>query len=309
MADTKTASSLLIIWLLAGLIYAKTSSEVQNSWEEDFHRLQQQIEDRGFLEKAMAGSGSLAPQILDRHALIWDEDRTPLDVQLRRTRALIQHLKTLPGIANLSNFEKQFHKIIMKQRETMIRSTPQMDMDWDTYMTLRKITRHAALTNPLLDFDTLLFVARGGGIGHCVGQYFGYTAEAGGSIYMAVNFKDSLQIIDIVANSTVQNGRLQGQTLAGGAFLSPDLSFDGKTILFAWRDPGPTQPYDMDDPRCFNRELSWHLFKVNVDGSNLVQLTDGPRRVWPVSSRMAGANLHTIFHEGRRQRRDLSQLS
>ena len=38
------------------------------------------------------------------------------------------------------------------------------------------------------------------------------------------------------------------------------MSFDAKTIAFAWNS---------EEERC------WHIFKVNVGGSNLVQLTDG----------------------------------
>ena len=67
-------------------------------------------------------------------------------------------------------------------------------------------------------------------------------------------------------------------TSTGGSFLSPDLSYDGKTVLFAYvectGDPrhrhhiDPTQGH-WDEGRCY------HIFKVNVDGTGLEQLTDG----------------------------------
>ena len=66
--------------------------------------------------------------------------------------------------------------------------------------------------------------------------------------------------IDILENSTVENGRFEGQKLTGGCFLSPDLSFDGTTVLFAWTN---------EQDQCY------HIFRVNIDGTNLVQLTDG----------------------------------
>jgi Tol biopolymer transport system component len=71
---------------------------------------------------------------------------------------------------------------------------------------------------------------------------------------------------------------MAGQPLAPGGFLSPELSFDGKTILFAYVEqadrPRPRSYRDHDggwgDPAiCF------HVFRVNVDGSDLRQLTDG----------------------------------
>jgi len=55
-------------------------------------------------------------------------------------------------------------------------------------------------------------------------------------------------------------GRLLVETPTG-QILSADLSFDGKTILFTWRQTH-SEPY--------------HLWTINADGTDLRQLTDGP---------------------------------
>lgn len=46
-----------------------------------------------------------------------------------------------------------------------------------------------------------------------------------------------------------------------GGIRDPQLSYNGKKILFSYR-PGGEHPY--------------HLYEIDIDGSNLTQLTDGP---------------------------------
>jgi len=129
-----------------------------------------------------------------------------------------------------------------------------------------------SFSNPLLDFDTIICVARGARPSeeHLCDQFFGCFASPGGSIYKVTGFKNNnRKVIDILANSTVQNGRYAGRKLSGGSFVSPDLSYDGKTILFAWKPGSSSYVRSWDIDQCF------HIFKVNTDGTGLVQLTDG----------------------------------
>jgi len=123
--------------------------------------------------------------------------------------------------------------------------------------------RRLASENPLMTFDTLLFVAltHPKGTPHMTDQYYGWNAANGGGLYLLTGIQSGKPTsIDLLANSTVQNGRFKGKKLTGGAFLSPDLSFDGKTVLFAWTN---------EEEQCY------HIFKVTIDGTNLEQLTDG----------------------------------
>ncbi|MHC4505740.1 MAG: HzsA-related protein, partial [Planctomycetota bacterium] len=53
-------------------------------------------------------------------------------------------------------------------------------------------------------------------------------------------------------------------------FLSPDLSYDGETILFAY-----TEVADRPRRYTWTPDNTYHVFGVRVDGSNLTQLTDG----------------------------------
>lgn len=118
------------------------------------------------------------------------------------------------------------------------------------------------------DVDRILFVKRQRArANHMCDQFFGFNAVRGGGLFtLSGVFGPAPLLRDVLADATVEAGRLQGQSLAGGAFLAPDLSFDGKEILFAHSEckPGRWDP-----------QTSWHLFKVNTDGTGLKQLTDG----------------------------------
>ncbi len=147
----------------------------------------------------------------------------------------------------------------------------------ELYQEARRIARQIAFTNPLLDFDKLLFVKRHDPAGlrlsfHMVHQYYGYTAVPGGGLYVLSDpFSDAPKVIDLLANSRVERGRLAGRKLVPGAFLAPDVSHDGKTILFPYTE-------GLDEPPgegVWSPEACFHLFRVNAEGSGLVQLTDG----------------------------------
>ena len=62
----------------------------------------------------------------------------------------------------------------------------------------------------------------------------------------------------MLADSVVLNGRFKGKKLRLGGFLSPELSFDGKAILFACTEAEPTK-YKWTEKSTF------HIFRVNVD--------------------------------------------
>ena len=66
------------------------------------------------------------------------------------------------------------------------------------------------------------------------------------------------------ANTLKENPNDEGTLLVEtptGQILDADLSYDGKTIIFSWRQT-QAQPY--------------HLWTINVDGTGLTQITDGP---------------------------------
>lgn len=101
-----------------------------------------------------------------------------------------------------------------------------------------------------------------------VDQFFGFNASKPGGLFVLEDVLSGAPTTrNLLANSTCANGPHQGKKLEGGGFLSPDLHFDGKQIVFAYTDIGQFQSWD--------ESSTFHIFKVNADGTGLTQLTQG----------------------------------
>ncbi|MHC4628686.1 MAG: HzsA-related protein, partial [Planctomycetota bacterium] len=150
----------------------------------------------------------------------------------------------------------------------------------DLFKKAYDLRRRIALSNPLLDFDKIVFIKRHRAtFNHMCDQYYGINILPEGGIYVLSDpFDENPRLHDVLADSVVERGRLKGQRLTDGSFLSPDLSYDGKTVIFAYVEcKGDRNHRHHTDPSRghWNRQRCYHIFKVNVDGSGLEQLTDG----------------------------------
>ena len=220
----------------------------------------------------------LAQEVFDPQALVRDTDGGPLGAVLRRTEALAAHLAATASVDALNGLTGDLSRL----RTACAEAAPDSPGYQGCYLAACALRRQIALCNPLLDFDDILFVARGtfeGSVrsnpttadvqgGHFVTQYFGFNALPGGGLFILSNFKGTPVVRDLLADAVVENGRLAGQKLDHGAFATPDLSYDGQTVVFAWTENSEHQ-WTYSQKKCF------HLFKINVDGTGLVQLTDG----------------------------------
>jgi hypothetical protein len=219
-----------------------------------------------------------AHEALRRESLILASDRDPVDVVLRRAEALLAHIKTMPGAPGLSAQKAELSQL--KAKNTAV-AVDDAETRYELFEVTLRLRRMIAFSNPLLDFDQILFIKRqflpetrtwGPDMlgNHMCDQYFGFHAIPGGGLYVLEDaFSEQPKIRNVLADSFVLNGRLEGKKLNPGGFLSPELSFDGKSVLFAYTEAEPTR-YQWTEKSTF------HIFKINVDGSGLVQLTDGP---------------------------------
>ncbi|MGI6418714.1 MAG: discoidin domain-containing protein [Thermoguttaceae bacterium] len=185
---------------------------------------------------------------------------------LDRAARLAQRLRTEAFAANLAEMRGKLAAL-------QSAASPPLEARRELYFNARRLLRKIAFTNPLLDFDRILFVKRhdSGGVFHMCDQYYGCNGVPGGGLFVLDDpFGDRPSVRDLLAGSVVEKGRLAGQRLVNGAFLSPEVSFDGEEILFAFSECRATETYQ------WGPDISYHIFRVRADGSGLVQLTDGP---------------------------------
>jgi hypothetical protein len=126
--------------------------------------------------------------------------------------------------------------------------------DKELYLKIREIKRRITFKNPVLDFSKIVFVdmpfPAGKEWNHETKHRLGYMAVPGAR----------LQILDGLSPAGKLK-QIMPQKPLHGAFWRPDVSWDGKKILFCY------QP---------NNEKSYHIYEINADGTGLRQITKGP---------------------------------
>jgi len=137
----------------------------------------------------------------------------------------------------------------------------------ELYLRARWTVRQLALANPLLDFDDLLLVRGAPGTwSHMSDQYLGWWSQPGGGLYILHDFKTDRARLECLTSD-----------LPPGNIIRPDLSYDGKRVLFAWcrYHPGLRDWPDKLDKSRLPEDSFYHLFEVNIDGTGRRQLTSG----------------------------------
>ena len=224
-----------------------------------------------------AWAARISSQVYRRDALILPGDKSPVTVILRRTEALLSDIQ---AAAPKRDFTRERQDLRRLARAAAGKEAPQA-----LFARVCELRRRIALANPLLNFDSILFIKRNRRWGHSAGDQ--HSQPGGGLFVLSGAFGPRPVVRDALADSVVVNGRLKGQTLrlgpAGGtksgpgAINSVDLHYDGSRLAFAYSElkgPGGI-------PRS-NPQGVYHLFSMNIDGTNLRQLTDGVYSdVWP----------------------------
>ncbi len=209
----------------------------------------------------------VAAEVLRKDALILEGDRDPADVALRRTAALLANIKTLDKAPDMTALEGELKTLQAAGKTVATTDAAGRRALFDKTVALR---RRIAFSNPLLDFDKIAFVKHHRSRNnHMCDQYFGFHANKGGGVYVLEDaFGSNPKVRDVLAGATVGNGRLKGKKLEPGSFISLDVSYDAKEMLFAWTAAAPTS-------YKWSEDSTFHVFKVKSDGTGLTQLTDG----------------------------------
>ena len=252
---------------------------------DEFTELQHQMAASVKWDRARLQRETVRPE-----ALPLESDRTPVDVAGRRTKALLEHLRTMPGTPDLSAETAALESLLKQQAS----SQPEQRALFQKMAALR---RQIAFKNPLLNFDAIVFLKHNKqvrGYRHMVDQYLGFNAEKTGGVFVLRKpFSDQPKVESLLAHAPVKSGRLQGQWLENrGSFISLDVDFDGRSILFAFTEAEHAVPENAsyENQYCsmaemqkdkgalhhyFRPESTYHIFRANADGSGLRQLTDG----------------------------------
>lgn len=273
-------------------------------WEKEFRLLEKLIAQRSQWDNERLAREAVRPE-----ALIVETDRSPVDIVWRRTNALLNFLTSSESSQDYSGMRAALDawaplaaRIAAGDQEVSRKEERRC------FQALCALRREIAFSNPLLDFDQLLFIKRHRSIyEHMCDQFYGIAARPGGGLFVLEDaFTDAPYARDLLADAVVESGRLQGEPLrggtaaadlyydgegrltegsesGGGAFLSPELSYDGTEILFAYVEcrGDKRHKYHREDSDGYWKEpwdagRAYHLFRVNADGTGLTQLTDGP---------------------------------
>ncbi|GAG24951.1 unnamed protein product, partial [marine sediment metagenome] len=130
----------------------------------------------------------------------------------------------------------------------------------------RRVVREMVFANPLLDFDTILFVKRAPGtLPHISDQYYGWWSRPGGGIYLLEDYKSGTPRLNCLTENWPE-----------GSFLRPELSYDGRNILFAYCRYYPhVAGMEKVDKDKLPEDAFYHIFEMTIDGTDLRQLTHG----------------------------------
>lgn len=199
---------------------------------------------------------------------------------VRRGRQLAARLQHNGSAARLDPLVEELAQLDGRLTELGRADAVPMNVRKDIYLHARRLVRKIAFSNPLLDFDRILFIKRRHPYyQHICDQYYGFTSTAGGGLFVIEDpFSDRPKVTNLLVDSEVENGRFRDQRLVPGSFLSPELSYDGKTILFAYTENADpeTASAQAEKERVWTTTNCYHIFRVRADGSKLTQLTDGP---------------------------------
>ena len=137
----------------------------------------------------------------------------------------------------------------------------------EVYMRARWAVRRMALKNPLLDFDRILFVKHASPMfPHMSDQFYGWWSKPGGAICLLEGFRGESPRVRVLTGDWDE-----------GAFIRPDLSHDGKRVVFAYCKfyPDVAGIADKVNKENLPEDAFYHIYEMNVDGSGVRRLTRG----------------------------------
>ena len=195
-------------------VYTAVQPVVSEFWDQSFSELAKQIHERQALAKSGI-DGYSKGSIIDTQALILSSDRDPLDVQLRRTQALLDNEKKGSWSRDIQRKLDSLKHSAGLSALAKISVAGQESLRKELFVKASALHRSAAFS-AAIDFDTLLFVGWHRsywteryleGENSMLDQYFPWRLNftSGNGLYMLKGLKSSNPVlIDVLKNSTVK---------------------------------------------------------------------------------------------------------
>jgi len=239
------------------------SAEFSPEWIEIILEAGARVEFRPVVEEAVAPyvtpatpetrnlTAAEAREALERDWL-HQADGNPTPERIRSevawTRSLAARIASdFPGQVD---FAQHLSRLDALEREAASATVP----DADLYFKVRELKRAIMFENPVVDFDKVLLVdmpfPQGREWHHETRHRLGYMAVPGGRLLVLEGLSPKGKIRQLMPQAPLH-----------GSFWRPDLSYDARKVIFCFKP---------------HNEKSFHLYEINVDGTGLVQLTDGP---------------------------------
>ncbi len=263
------------------LVTVPVNADIRQFWGKEYDRLKKRISTAGQNSVPVLKDGK--PNLRGRprfpyhnnHCLIWDSDRDPVDIVIRRTRALLDNLIAVNNDNSLQILDEQL-RLLEKQEPTIKINSAERE---EFFRDVCQIRRVIAMSNPLLDFNEIIFVACGSGIGIATDttaglrgshwQYMGFQSNEvkGEGLVVISGWKSENPTLRHVLN-TRQRENLRFHS----AF---DVSYDGREVLFAAQTFSKEEvPWEKELSELYDLgDGPTHVFKVDIAGSDPVRLT------------------------------------
>ena len=198
----------------------------------------------------LSRSSAEARQLLERDWL-YQADQPPslerVRQEIRWARELAQRIET--GAGTEVSFARELAEL-----DRLEKSLASPEALTNRYFRARELKRAILFKNPVLDFDRVLFVdmpfPQGSEWQHETRHRLGYMAVPGARLLVLDGLRPDGKLTQLMPQPPLH-----------GSFWRPEVSFDARKILMCFKP---------------HNEKAFHLYEINVDGSGLKQLTDGP---------------------------------
>ncbi|MDR2425170.1 MAG: hypothetical protein LBD59_10690 [Prevotellaceae bacterium] len=170
----------------------------------------------------------------------------------RSTLEIGRARKLLARLALNANTSKAFSSQL-DELATKAATQNLQTVDTALYFAVRKVKRDIMFSNPAVDFDAVMYIDNpypsGSEWNHETRHRLGYMGVVGGRLIVQKGLHPGGKMTQVMPQEPLH-----------GHFWRPDLSFDGKRILFSFKP---------------HNEKNFHIYETDIDGKNLRQLSAG----------------------------------